>query len=1181
MTVNFAGTGLSLSSATASTGNNGQASVTATAVALGSESASASVAGIPTPVSFAETGTLGSPATLTYVSGSGQTGTIGAAFSNPLVVVVKDANGNLLPSITVNFAGTGLTVSAASATTGLNGQASVTGNPSASGSVSAVASTGGVSPTVTFTETALGDPTAALAPSAYVSLDGSSGNYIAYTGNAVTLTPTYSIPGGGGSALITYSILSGGTGSLNGGSSVTSSSPYSTGVNASPVIITYTLTVTNSLGASLTSVVTVKWVTQSVTLNVTNSSSGAIYTGSTDPDSPLYQVQVVVPDEAIYEGNGSPVLCGATTLTVTTGGASPSGPFPAGVHNYSLAYTLSTDVSYPFAVPVTVTLPFNPALSSPNLGVADLPVPFYWDATFSAWEAVGLKSVDLNANTVTFTTLLQGQYMVLGIPSLSASASAEANVMASSSTTEPFASGVDDWLQWNQGEYGNPGGSSLGMSSFAAWYGSLWKYDAGNSTKSGVALHSVFATDGDVNAQALASRLANGTLQNWNTMWQQQYWANASGTVVETNYGLTGIQTGLALITGLVVTGQPQLFLMADALGSSATNATATAIYGYSYGGGIGTFTLLDPNYPGVAGGPLSINWAPGTGVFSNYDKSAGYNPAMANFAFEGQTSVHQLADYAIPFAGATLGSPWASPPFAAIALTAIGDSSTYADLTQTQMVSAPGTDVLITGTVTNGAATPTYVLVGANGGTRVAAPLTVINATTSSFSYTLPSLANPYGTPITLETTENPCDPTFTQSGFQTFNIATLPPWFLACFEGATEPRTGSTTGVFTTTAAGNVIPPVTTPLSPAWTHQVATAGKYMGGSGLPGYPVDAYGNFVGTFGTDGEIHGYSDSAGTFNANTAITYGWTANLHAGSSSSPFVTWDTGYTANISGNTVGGMLYSTSQFSDFYFYTQYGTASPYYRTAFAGLDPHAHQNEIGTSSTLPANPSAPGATDLVPYLPMVLAGTSSYRINHDWNQGNQSNGNPFFNLGTSTDFQSAERITQVISVPTTITDPQLTFFWAAVVQAAVKSHQPPARPYIDVIVQDMGPVSGSLVWENAFPLVPISTVPTTTTTSGPYTAPAGCYPGPTVVNTGNIYYHHFYAGDPTFAGWLPDPLSATGLANPTEWVSIPWQKMTLNVKAWAGHWVRVIVSASDCTASGHAGYAYVDDLTCD
>jgi hypothetical protein len=67
---------------------------------------------------------VGTP-TITKVSGDNQTGTAGNALSNPFVVQVKDASGNPQSGATVDFTVTagGGSVSAASVTTGSNGQA--------------------------------------------------------------------------------------------------------------------------------------------------------------------------------------------------------------------------------------------------------------------------------------------------------------------------------------------------------------------------------------------------------------------------------------------------------------------------------------------------------------------------------------------------------------------------------------------------------------------------------------------------------------------------------------------------------------------------------------------------------------------------------------------------------------------------------------------------------------------------------------------------------------------------------------------------------------------------------------------------------------------------------------------------------------------------------------------------
>jgi hypothetical protein len=102
-----------------------------------------------------ETITSANPAaSIAVVSGSGQTTPYGSAFANPLVVIVKDANGNPVSGAPVKFSGSGLSFSSATATTGSNGEASVTATAIASGSLTASASTSGVSGTASFTLTA-------------------------------------------------------------------------------------------------------------------------------------------------------------------------------------------------------------------------------------------------------------------------------------------------------------------------------------------------------------------------------------------------------------------------------------------------------------------------------------------------------------------------------------------------------------------------------------------------------------------------------------------------------------------------------------------------------------------------------------------------------------------------------------------------------------------------------------------------------------------------------------------------------------------------------------------------------------------------------------------------------------------------------------------------------------------
>jgi hypothetical protein len=92
------------SGVTATTDKDGRVSEAVEAnTVTGSYTVTASVAGITTPVSFDLTNEPGAAASLMAASGSSQHATIGAAFDQPLVVVVEDQFGNAVPGATVAF----------------------------------------------------------------------------------------------------------------------------------------------------------------------------------------------------------------------------------------------------------------------------------------------------------------------------------------------------------------------------------------------------------------------------------------------------------------------------------------------------------------------------------------------------------------------------------------------------------------------------------------------------------------------------------------------------------------------------------------------------------------------------------------------------------------------------------------------------------------------------------------------------------------------------------------------------------------------------------------------------------------------------------------------------------------------------------------------------------------------
>jgi hypothetical protein len=91
------------------------------------------------------------PASIKVVSGSGQTASIGQAFTNSLVVLVTNVNNLPVPNATVTFKGMGISFSNGGvAVTGSNGQASIIATPMQTGSLQATASVAGVSIPATF-----------------------------------------------------------------------------------------------------------------------------------------------------------------------------------------------------------------------------------------------------------------------------------------------------------------------------------------------------------------------------------------------------------------------------------------------------------------------------------------------------------------------------------------------------------------------------------------------------------------------------------------------------------------------------------------------------------------------------------------------------------------------------------------------------------------------------------------------------------------------------------------------------------------------------------------------------------------------------------------------------------------------------------------------------------------------
>jgi hypothetical protein len=108
------------------------------------------------PQTFGVSGT-GVTATITAVSGSGQTAAAGTNFPNPLVVSVT-SGGSPISGETVTFAGAGVTFpSGDTAVTNSGGQAQVTAQPTTNGAITITASVAGISTPASFSETGTTD----------------------------------------------------------------------------------------------------------------------------------------------------------------------------------------------------------------------------------------------------------------------------------------------------------------------------------------------------------------------------------------------------------------------------------------------------------------------------------------------------------------------------------------------------------------------------------------------------------------------------------------------------------------------------------------------------------------------------------------------------------------------------------------------------------------------------------------------------------------------------------------------------------------------------------------------------------------------------------------------------------------------------------------------------------------
>jgi MBG domain (YGX type)/Beta-propeller repeat len=96
------------------------------------------------------------PSLIEILSGNDQAGQFGVVLAEPLVVVVKDSEGNPVPSVAVSFSGANIQLNTPATVTNATGQAQVTAIPTAPCSGTVTASVGGLLTPATFNFSSLG-----------------------------------------------------------------------------------------------------------------------------------------------------------------------------------------------------------------------------------------------------------------------------------------------------------------------------------------------------------------------------------------------------------------------------------------------------------------------------------------------------------------------------------------------------------------------------------------------------------------------------------------------------------------------------------------------------------------------------------------------------------------------------------------------------------------------------------------------------------------------------------------------------------------------------------------------------------------------------------------------------------------------------------------------------------------
>jgi uncharacterized protein YfaP (DUF2135 family) len=300
----------------------------------------------------------------------------------------------------------------------------------------------------------------------------------------------------------------------------------------------------------------------------------------TDSSSPMNGLKIDVPSAATTE----PIRFDVSYSTISSITGLPD---RASVASKVISIETSGSATFNqykmFEKPIEVTLPYD----SSEVNNDNSPVRFYWyDSQTGKLDSAGFLSENKAAHTITFLTGSFSDFVA--VRTLLNNAGASWNIDVPVDTG--FRPTRDGWYIPNYGSYlsnqvtgqTTAGGFCLGMVSYAKWYytniatGMRNKYIQGIPTE----------WRDDATAIQLAARAHLATSGIWTSLTQEEKdWATANAREV-----------ALSWISGMIVTGEPQLIGLKARTNNGTWLDYAHAVMTYSYGNG--KFEIYDPNFP-------------------------------------------------------------------------------------------------------------------------------------------------------------------------------------------------------------------------------------------------------------------------------------------------------------------------------------------------------------------------------------------------------------------------------------------------------------------------------------------------------------------------------------------------------------------------------------------------------